>query len=353
MGVLRRITEKAIELDLTQNTVSTEKFDLEYASTVAVQGSIDVEGTVKTIASGIAQTETVTCPDGSGVDPSEFLVINGIKTDGTSISYAASASISGSAQPTASQWLAIPVLQRASFSLTGSETDDEVAAAFVAAFNGITGFTANVTLTDNSDGTFTIINVTFGVGTPAADYFTAGQPSTAFTIVVNNAGTASAVNVANDLFTSVGHTFITGTKVALTKSGSFAPAPLTVTNYWVIKISADTFKLATSLANSLAGTAINITTQGSSGNTTTLTPEAISGASVKLQQSNSNPYNNAGQDVDMIWSDMVTAVTISADGTFILEKTSPPACRWGRVSAVASAGSALIICNLLIRGEQP
>jgi hypothetical protein len=73
----------------------------------------------------------------------------------------------------------------------------------------------------------------------------------------------TAENVAN-LFTAAAHGMLTGDgPVTVANSGGGLPAGLAAaTNYWVVKISDNTFKLATSLANALAGTTVDITTDG-------------------------------------------------------------------------------------------
>ena len=63
----------------------------------------------------------------------------------------------------------------------------------------------------------------------------------------------------------------TGTAIVLTTSGS-APAPLIAGNaYYVIRVSPTSVKFATSLANAVAGTAIDLTTQGSGTHSLTVT----------------------------------------------------------------------------------
>lgn len=91
------------------------------------------------------------------------------------------------------------------------------------------------------------------------------------------------VTVATDKIAITAHGFITGLKVAATTTGTL-PGGLSATNYYVIKADADTIKLASSLANALAGTAVDITS-AAGGGTHTLTPAALSGASAKLQVS--------------------------------------------------------------------
>jgi hypothetical protein len=81
---------------------------------------------------------------------------------------------------------------------------------------------------------------------------------------------AVSVTCANgtDTFTSlVNHNFVTGDKVETIPGGAALtvdyPAGLQYyTEYFVIRTGATTFKLATSLANAQAGTALNLTTNG-------------------------------------------------------------------------------------------
>lgn len=68
-----------------------------------------------------------------------------------------------------------------------------------------------------------------------------------------------------DLLTATAHGLETGDgPIRVSNSGGALPTGLAAaTDYWVIKVSADTFKLATSLTNAYAGTAIDITADGS------------------------------------------------------------------------------------------
>jgi hypothetical protein len=91
------------------------------------------------------------------------------------------------------------------------------------------------------------------------------------------------VTVATDLITIASHGFATGLKVAATTGGTL-PAGLSATNYWVIKVSSSTFKLASSAANALVGTVVDITA-AAGGGTHTLTPASITGGSYKTQVS--------------------------------------------------------------------
>jgi hypothetical protein len=93
---------------------------------------------------------------------------------------------------------------------------------------------------------------------------------------------AQIVDVDANTIVSEAHGYVTGLKVAATTAGTL-PTGLSATDYYVIKVDADTLKLATSLANAVAGTAVNITAVGV-GNST-LTPATSAGNVAKLQES--------------------------------------------------------------------
>src|SRR5688572_523338 len=67
------------------------------------------------------------------------------------------------------------------------------------------------------------------------------------------------VHVANNTITEAAHGFVTGLKGQLTTTGVLPAGLSLATDYFVIRVDADTFKLASSLANAQAGTAVDIT----------------------------------------------------------------------------------------------
>lgn len=78
------------------------------------------------------------------------------------------------------------------------------------------------------------------------------------------------VNVGTDVITVPTNTELqTGTKIQLTTTGTLPTGLSLATDYFVIRLSATTISLATSLANAVAGSVINITGAGSGTNTAT------------------------------------------------------------------------------------
>lgn len=82
---------------------------------------------------------------------------------------------------------------------------------------------------------------------------------------------------------------LVGTRVRLTTTTTLPAGLSLATDYYVIKVTDSTFKLATSYANAIAGTAINITSTGTGTHTISwLLPRYTNGAGVQAIYFNSN-----------------------------------------------------------------
>lgn len=105
-------------------------------------------------------------------------------------------------------------------------------------------------------------------------YITAANPSNkTFTTVDQTENTA----------TVTAHGFATGMKFQLTTSGGLPTGLSLATDYYAIVVDANTIKFATSQANALAGTAVDLTGAGT-GTQTVVVTTTIAG-SVKIQKS--------------------------------------------------------------------
>jgi hypothetical protein len=152
------------------------------------------------------------------------------------------------------------------------------------------------------------------VNTPAAKTFTADNTT--------------------ETFTAAAHGFTTGLKTQVSTTVALPTGLLVLTDYFVIVLTANTFQLATSLANAQAGTNLLISSDGTG--VQTITPTAIAGANVKLEKSN-NGSN---------WTDEGSATNITADANIFLEKVDP-CFKYMRVSYTLTAGS-LSATNLVV-----
>lgn len=85
-------------------------------------------------------------------------------------------------------------------------------------------------------------------------------------------GTGGGFNESTDTITSTNHRYFTGIKVILSIDSGSLPAGLSAGSYWIIRIDDNSFKLASTFANSIAGTAVNFTTKGSDSKTAYFTP---------------------------------------------------------------------------------
>lgn len=148
------------------------------------------------------------------------------------------------------------------------------------------------------------------------------------------------VSVANNTITETSHGYLTGLKGQLTTTGTLPTGLSTLTNYWIIKVDNDTYKLASSLANAQAGTAIDITA-AAGGGTHTFTPTTVSGI-VRLQASNSknsNYVNISGTDVN---------ITGSSDNLYNVEGVY---YRYARIQIEMSAGQITAFADLSAKGH--
>ncbi len=103
-------------------------------------------------------------------------------------------------------------------------------------------------------------------------------------------GTNNFTLTSANTFTATAHGWTTGQLVSLINVGGALPTGLsTLTNYYVIRLTANTFSLATSLANALAGSAIAVAYPGGAG---TGTHTAISWA-IGVEAKNIDDITNA------------------------------------------------------------
>lgn len=146
------------------------------------------------------------------------------------------------------------------------------------------------------------------------------------------------VSVTNNTITRTAHGMRTGLKVAASTDGTL-PGGLSATNYWIIVVDTNTVKLASSAANAVAGTAVDITS-AAGGGTHTLTPAALSSTSVKVQGSNDNSN----------WVDISGATAnITATGS-VLVNVADIGYRWIRPYFTVTTGQ--ISVNTYVTGKE-
>ncbi len=293
---------------------------------------------VKTAVTGTLDVSTVTCPAVAGATDRDYIIYK----DTLGASWAIYLDKTGtSVAPTGALYTAIPAANKSKADISGVSTNIQVAAAVRGAFVALVGFTAVCTAAAVGDGTITFTSV---VRAPCADMVPKNLDDTgagSITHVHGTAGIASAVNVTDNTITIATHGYPTGLKVALTINSGTLPAGTTATNYYIIPATAGTVSLATSVANAIAGTAVDITDQGDATKTMTLTPAGLGTGTLKLQASND------GTNYDDLTS--MTTAALTAGGNKLL-KLASTCHKWTRV--VYTAGTGALTASYVVCGRR-
>jgi len=148
---------------------------------------------------------------------------------------------------------------------------------------------------------------------------------------------STAVDVDADTITITSHGYLTGLKGQVSTDGELPAGLSGGTDYFVIKVDANTIKLATSLVNAQAGTAVNITTQGTGDHT--FTPTALAGGTATLQKSIDGTN----------WFTEVSAQNITTTTVLYFEKVDPTALYY-RIAYVLTAGELTLTTSMLGKG---
>lgn len=153
-------------------------------------------------------------------------------------------------------------------------------------------------MTSTNSGDSEVIKLDYAAGFSVQAVYDVQTPAA---VIVASA----AIVFSTATWTSTAHGFTTGLKVRLTTSSAL-PAPLQLaTDYFVIVVTANTFKLASSLALALAGTPVTLSDAGV-GNQT-VTPVALAGATIGF-------YGSNVEEGD-VWTLLATATAITVDGS--------------------------------------
>lgn len=107
------------------------------------------------------------------------------------------------------------------------------------------------------------------LGTPQCAALINPEALEAFTFATTD------VSIADNAITELTHAFVTGDGPVRFTTTTTIPAGIVAgTDYWIVRVDADTFKIATSYDNAVLGTVVDITSQGVG--THTCTPQAMS-----------------------------------------------------------------------------
>ncbi len=331
----------------TTNIVTTDNstpFRVTRAKTISVQAVVDVNTpSAKTFVAGTSEVQTITTPSLAASADGDFCVL----TDGSGVTWAFYLDKTGldAVPPTGAAYTGIPSGRKVRVDISATTTATDVADAVRTALNGLTDFTTAITLS----GTATVV-VTMVVRGPCTDpNVKAADGIAAATVlagVQTTAGVASTVDVTANTIAIASHGLTTGLKGQASSTGTLPAGLSTSTDYFVISVSSGVIKLASSLVNALAGTAIDITDQGTNAATHTFTPTSIAGGTITLQKSNDyDPVLGTG-NFDAV--EAATSITADAD---IWISDIDPEYEFARVSYTLTAGRLSAVTTLVVKED--
>ena len=175
---------------------------------------------------------------------------------------------------------------------SGSKVTDTNPGGYPRFYNHFTGLKV---LLNNTQYTVNAVNnVTFSITTSVP----------VGTLAIKTFASASSVDTRTDVLTVANHGHKTGSKVKYTAASAPIGGLTSGLTYFVIASSSNTLKLATNLANALAGSAIDLTSAGTG--TQTLTP-------VLVTRFSSNRYRNNKADDGILLESSGTSVVDAGD----------------------------------------
>lgn len=340
----RRITHA--ETVTTTNIVTTDSstpFDVSRAKMVSVQSVVDVNTpAAKTFAAGTDAVSTFTTANLAGTTGGDY----GAFYDGSGLRWAFALNKAGTdPAPTGAIYAAIPAGRKVNVDVSGATTATNIADLVRTAMNALTGFTAAITLS----GTATIIATRVVRAPVTASAVKNADDSGAGSISVadGTAGVASKVSVSGDTITITAHGLTTGLKGQASSTGTLPAGITTATDYFVISVDANTIQLASSLVLAQAGTAIDLTGQGTTASTHTFTPTAVAGGSLTMQKS--NDYDPE-QNTTGTWDAVESATSITADGDVWISDIDPE-YKWCRLQFALTAGRLSAVSTIIVKGD--
>ncbi len=191
------------------------------------------------------------------------------------------------ATPTGAVWVAIPAGRKAYKDISAATDAASVAALAETALDALVGLSAVITTDDSAnDGTMLLTYTGFAeITNPTPHSFDDGGAGSILG-AETSANVVSEVNLTANTVSIPTHGWYTGTMGQLTTTGTLPTGVTTGTDYFLIKVDANTVKFATTYAHALAGTAIDLTGEGAGVHT--FTANATLTGTVKVQCSVDN-----------------------------------------------------------------
>jgi hypothetical protein len=266
------------DISTTVTPHTSDDVEVKWAANLAIDTSWTWAATpaAVTAVTGKVGVNTVTFPAKADATEGDFVHFEDTNGDGWLIALDKDGSGVANAGPV---FAGVTAAHRAVVDISAATDAASVATAIKTALP--ISFDAAFTSVDNLDGTLTLTAVERGpLAVAFAPYNAAEDNVGSITSASDVVGVASKFDVGLNTISAANHGLSTGHVVRLTISGGGTlPDPfLGGTDYFVIRVDDSTFKLATSRVLADAGTAVNITDQGTADKTVTATVQANAGS---------------------------------------------------------------------------
>jgi hypothetical protein len=212
--------------------------------------------------------------------------------------------------------------------VVGTSSNSQVTAVAASLAGGLGGTAGNETVTvvgsvikvylETGVSTATQVKAKVDASSPAAalvDVSVTGTGSDAQVVTAATAlegGVDSEINLTTNVITIPSHGIPSGARGQLTTTGTLPAGLALLTDYFVIVVSANSIKLASSYDNAIAGVEVDITDDGSENGVHTFTQVAL-GGSIQPQVTNDDPADAAAE-----WTNFGSATAISGSSSAIL-----------------------------------
>lgn len=252
--------------NLTANTFSanSDTFTTTDTSLLSVQVNYtNATPAAQTFDSGVKEVTSITAPAATAITSGQYFLINSPTTgyyvwfnkDGAGVDPAVAGKTG----------VAVAIL--------AADTAATVATKLAAALDALADFVAPAPAADVVTNT----NAATGAVVDASNVNVGG-----LSLSVTTQGVTTEIALATDTVTIPAHGFAAGLKGQLTTTGTLPAGLALSTDYFIIKSSTGTVKFASTYANAIAGTAVDITGDGTGVHTFTA---ASLSATFKLQSS--------------------------------------------------------------------
>lgn len=277
MSVFKNVLRKTLDQETFSSEGQAASIDVANGvadcQTVALQVVVaDITPSNPTFAQGTSEVSTLTLPAKAASTGGDYVVVY----DTAGLGWACALNKSGSDPvPSGAIYTAIASGRKSNVNISGATTAASVAALIRTAFLALTSFP--MTIVDNSDGTLSVTCTLHGNTTNATPHNANDSGAGSITTAVATPGVNSAVDVTANTVTMTASGLTTGLAVTLTSTGTLPAGVTTSTTYYIIAVDANTVKFASTLAHALAGTAIDLTNQGTGAAVGTVHVTALAG----------------------------------------------------------------------------